>query len=313
MSQTFNSGISSPARRLSGLSPNLCLAVSKLFLKNGALNRFGFRKSEITRFDSMDSYISDRTEQINEYVDLFGAFASFAGKTVLEIGCNQGYLMNSFLRHEKFNAIGADINGFALNIGRKTYGDKIKFIETTPTEIPLDDESVDIIYTIDTVEHLSRIREIMLECHRVLKPGGTMFVHFGGWYTPYGSHLEDIIPFPWANAVFSMDTLLKVAAHLYESPDYDVACYYLDEETGKRKPNPYLDLANWDEFLNHLTIRGFKKLIGQLPFEVVHFENIGFGGRTYRAGRYLSKLSKVPLANELFTKATFAVLKKSGE
>lgn len=296
--------------KLNGLSPNLCLAISKLFLKNGALKRFGFRKAEITRFDSMETYIADRTEQIDEYLNLFRPFVSFTDKTVLDIGCNKGYLINSFLQNEKFTPIGADINESSLQIARETYGDKIKFIQTKANSIPLPDASVDIIYTIDTVEHLSQIREIFTDAYRVLKPGGTMFVHFQGWYGPYGSHLEDIIPFPWANAVFSMDTLLDVAAHLYDSPDYDVACYYVDQKNGERKPNPYLDKEKWEEFLNHLTIRQFKQLLKTLSFKVEHFENIGFGGRAYRAGRYLSKLSKVPVANEFFTKATFAVLRK---
>jgi SAM-dependent methyltransferase len=311
MSQVMNSSSVPPVTtKLNGLSPNFCLAVSKLFLKNGALNRFGFRKAEITRFDSMENYIADRTDQIDEYLNLFRPFVSFTDKTVLEIGCNKGYLMNTFLKHERFTAIGADIDGSALQVAREAYGEKIKFIQTESTSIPLPDASIDIIYTIDTVEHLSKIREIFTEAYRILKPGGMMFVHFQGWYGPYGSHLEDIIPFPWANAVFSMDTLLKVAAYLYDSPDYDVACYYIDQKNGERKPNPYQDKVKWEEFLNHLTIRQFRKLLRELPFKVDHFENIGFGGRTYRIGRYVSKLAKVPVANEFFTKATFAVLRK---
>jgi hypothetical protein len=148
---------------------------------------------------------------------------------------------------------------------------------------------------------------------RVLRPGGKLLIHFGAWLTPYGSHLEDVIPLPWANAVFSMDTLLEVAAHLYDSPDYDVACYYVDQTTGKRKPNPFLDKSKWDEFLNHITIRGFRRIIRRLPFELIHLENIGFGGKSFKVGRYLGKLSQVPLAEEFFTKATFAVLKKPEE
>jgi ubiquinone/menaquinone biosynthesis C-methylase UbiE len=295
----------------SGLGPNVCLAISKLFLKNGALGRFGFRKAELRRFDSMENYIADRTEQIDDYLTLFRPFVSFTDKTVLEIGCNRGYLINSFLQNERFTAIGADIDPAALEIARQTYGDKINFVKTTATTVPLPAASVDIIYTIDTVEHLSKVREIFTDSWRVLKPGGTMLVHFQSWYGPCGSHLEDIIPFPWANVVFSMDTLLKVAAHLYDSPDYDVACYFVDQQTGERKPNPYLDKARWDEFLNHLTIRQFRRMIRELPFEVAHFENIGFGGRTYKVGQYLRQLSKVPLINEFFTKATFAVLKKT--
>ncbi len=84
----------------------------------------------------------------------------------------------------------------------------------------------------------------------------------------------------------------------------------LHQETGKRKPNPFTDKAKWEEFLNHITIRGFRKIIRRLPFELIHLENIGFGGKSFKIGRYLGKLSQFPLAEEFFTKATFAVLKK---
>ena len=207
--------------QLSGIKDRMCLSVAKLFLPNGPLRQFGFRKSEITRFDSMDNWISDRIEQIEEYRKLFEPFADFEGKTVLELGCNRGYLLDSFLKHHNFKAIGADIDDELLALGREELGDKIEFIRSTPTTIPLPDASVDVIYSIDTFEHLSHPNEILMECHRVLRPGGVFFLHFSAWYTPYGSHLEDIIPLPWANTVFSMDTLLNVAAHLYESPDYE--------------------------------------------------------------------------------------------
>lgn len=190
------------APEVSSLSVKVCLAASKLFLKNGALKRFGFRKDEITRFDSMENYVADRVEQISEYQELFNPFVSFEGKTVLELGCNKGYIINSFLQHENFRAIGAEIDVNALKIARENYGDRIEFVQTTPNKIPVPDESVDIIYTIDTFEHLSQPSEILTECWRILRPGGVLFIHFGAWLTPYGSHLEDIIPIPWANAVF---------------------------------------------------------------------------------------------------------------
>jgi hypothetical protein len=86
----------SNAPPVSGLSARVCLRVSKLFLNKGLLKRFGFRKNEITRFDTMENYVADRVEQIGEYQELFSPFVSFEGKTVLELGCNKGYIINSF-------------------------------------------------------------------------------------------------------------------------------------------------------------------------------------------------------------------------
>src|SRR5262245_926194 len=152
MSNVLNSH-SAVAPEVQGLSANLCLAIAKLFL-NGPLNRFGFRKQEITRFESMENYVADRVGQIDDYARLFRPFASFAGKTVLELGCNSGYLLNSFLQRENFRAIGADISREALQIARERYGRHIELVLATPTTIPLPYASVNALYTIETLEPL---------------------------------------------------------------------------------------------------------------------------------------------------------------
>lgn len=303
------SQIETSVPQLRGVSRRACLAMTDLFT-NTPLRKFGFKTETITRFDSMENYIGDRVEQIDDYQQLFKKFCSFESKTVLEIGCNKGYMLDSFLQHQNFTAIGGDISKGALGYGRNKFGDRIKFIETTPSSIPLENESVDVIYTIDTVEHLSDPKAIFMEAERVLKPGGWFLVHFHPWFGPYGTHLEDIIPYPWANAMFSMDTLLDVAAHVYDREDYKVPCYFEDEKTGEKCPNPYLDRAMWNEYLNKITLRQFRSMLKELPFELVHKEQIGFGGKVFRVGRYMSAFANVPVMDEFFTKAYFCVLRK---
>ena len=100
-----------------GISRKACLAMTNLFTST-PLKKFGFKTETITRFDSMENYISDRVEQIDDYQALFKQFCSFEGKTVLEIGCNKGYMLDSFLQHENFTAIGGDINTEALAYGK---------------------------------------------------------------------------------------------------------------------------------------------------------------------------------------------------
>ncbi|HEX7334115.1 MAG TPA: class I SAM-dependent methyltransferase [Pyrinomonadaceae bacterium] len=289
------------------LPARLCYQISLAFL--GPLKKFGSRTPAITRFDSNEEYFGQRVAETSHYRALFKPFVSFEDKTVLDLGCNRGYLLHSFLQHNKFTAIGADLVSYYLNDARRQYGDSIQFIQTTPTSIPLPDNSVDVVYTIDTIEHLSQPKELFMEVFRVMKPGGQCLVHFNPWLHPHGSHLEDIITFPWPHVFFSMDTLLTVAEKLYDSPAYNTSCYFLDEE-GKKKPNPFVDRDSWKIYLNFMTIRKFNRLLEELPFEIQHQERIGFGGKTFKISRLVRGLAQGPGLDEFFTSVYFVVLTK---
>jgi ubiquinone/menaquinone biosynthesis C-methylase UbiE len=291
------------------LPENLCYNLAVAFL--GPLRKFGSRTPAITRFDSNEKYFAQRVADTSHYRKLFSRFVSFEGKTVLDMGCNRGYLLHSFLQHEKFEAIGADLVSYYLKDAVREYGDRIRFVQSTPTSIPLPSSSVDVVYTIDTIEHLSRPKEILRDVFRVLRPGGAFLVHFNPWLNPHGSHLDDIIPFPWAHTVFSMKTLLNVAERLYDSPIYETSCYYLDTN-GNKKPNPYKDRGVWENYLNFMTIRRFNRLLRELPFEICHQERIGFGGNTFKISRVVRGFAKIPLLDEFFTSVLFTVLTKPG-
>ena len=288
------------------LSESLCYYLASCFL--GPLRRFGSRTRAITRFDSNENYFGQRAAETSHYRKLFSPFVSFEGKTVLELGCNRGYLLHSFLQHENFEAIGADIH--YLEEAKRDYGDHIKFVQSTPTNIPLPSSSVDVVYTIDTIEHLSKPKEILSDVFRVLRPGGIVLVHFNPWLNPHGHHLEDIITFPWPHAIFSMRTLLNVAEKLYDSPLYPASCYFMDGN-GNKKPNPYKDRNMWNNYLNFMTIKRFNQLLRELPFEVRHQERIGFGGSTFKLSRTVRGLAKAPVLTEYFTSVLFTVLVKA--
>ncbi len=295
-----------------GVAANVCLALARSFL-TGRLSRFGLRRRAGGRFDSYEKYRDDREQQAGEYKRLFARFSDFEGKTVLDLGCNSGYLLAAFLERETFTAIGADIDQDALDRGRAEHGDRILFVQSGPGSLPLPDGAVDVIYSTDTFEHLTEPGAMLQECARVLRPGGLVLIHFHPWLGPYGSHLEDVIAFPWAHTVFSMDTLLDVASYLYSSGEYTPACYWFDPKTGERRPDPFVDHERWREFLNKMTIRRFRRVTAASPFRVVHLEPQGFGGSRYPLARALRGLARLPVAEEFASNGVFAVLRKPPE
>src|SRR5215472_17261735 len=82
-----------------GLAPKLCLATCNLFL-NTPLRRLTPRsRAQGERFESKEKYLADRVSNVERYEELFSKFVAFDGKTVLELGCSRGYLLNAFRDH----------------------------------------------------------------------------------------------------------------------------------------------------------------------------------------------------------------------
>jgi SAM-dependent methyltransferase len=289
------------------LAVRACLLLSRLF-STGPLARYGTLNVHQTR--SVETCVTDRVSSVPGYHALFSEFCSLRDKTVLELGCSRGYLLASLLDLEPFRALGIDKDALALEDGAARYRDRIEFLRSDDVSIPLADSTGDVVYTVDTVEHLSRPFDIFSEVHRVLRPGGLFLVHFHPWFGPYGAHLSEILPFPWPHVVFSMTTLLKAAALRYESPDYEPPFYRIDPATGRRRDNPYR--GDWSYYLNpEMTIRGFRRFLRRLPFRVVHLRRIGFGGKGAPLARYLRPLAQVPVLDEFFSSAVFCVLQKA--
>src|SRR5687768_18153971 len=78
------------------LGVNLCYGLAVAFL--GPFRKLGSRTPAITRFDSNEQYFAQRVADTSHYRKLFAPHVSFEGKTVLDLGCNRGYLLHSLDR-----------------------------------------------------------------------------------------------------------------------------------------------------------------------------------------------------------------------
>src|ERR1700757_766792 len=107
--------------KINTTSGKACLAMTRLFT-NGPLRRFNqINRAQGNRFDSRENYVADRLSNVSDYRQLFRPFATFQDKTVLELGCSSGYLLNCFRQEEDFTAVGADIDPEALARARTDY------------------------------------------------------------------------------------------------------------------------------------------------------------------------------------------------
>lgn len=98
------------------------------------------------------------------------------GKTVLDIASGEGYGTNLLSGNATF-AYGVDIDpGAIANAQQKYKKTNLQFSVGSADNIPLEDHSVDVVVSFETLEHHDKHQEMMLEVKRVLKPGGLMLL-----------------------------------------------------------------------------------------------------------------------------------------
>ena len=108
--------------------------------------------------------------------------------SILDFGCSSGRVLRHFepqIRENSWRAIGCDIQARAIESMRAdNWSDGFEFFtSTTLPHLPLEDNSIDVIYSFSVFTHTKYLWDAWLfELKRVLKPGGLMM---------HTVHLED--------------------------------------------------------------------------------------------------------------------------
>jgi ubiquinone/menaquinone biosynthesis C-methylase UbiE len=88
---------------------------------------------------------------------------------VLDLGCGFGEFMQAFA--EKKIDVGLDINKKDLAVAKKSNKYE-KVVLADARKMPFPNNSFNTIVSISTVEHIKYPQKLLMECYRVLKPGG---------------------------------------------------------------------------------------------------------------------------------------------
>lgn len=98
-------------------------------------------------------------------------------KIVLDIASGEGY--GSFLLSKRATKVyGVDIDEKSINHAKVKYGKSknINFLVGSTDAIPLDDDSVDVVISFETLEHHDKHDSMMQEIVRVLKKDGVLLL-----------------------------------------------------------------------------------------------------------------------------------------
>ena len=95
-------------------------------------------------------------------------------KDVLDIASGEGYGSAMLARNAK-TVIGVDISEDAIAHATARYAAKnLEFRAGNAAKIPLEDASVDVVVSFETIEHHDQHDEMFKEIRRVLRPGGVL-------------------------------------------------------------------------------------------------------------------------------------------
>lgn len=218
-----------------------------------------------------------------EFAKASGSYSAYAkslggldGKTVLDFGCGWGG-ESAWLAKQADHVVGCDVNEQALeqaNAFKQKQGmDNLRFIKCAETNIPLDAQSVDAVFSTNVFEHVMQPALMLKEIHRVLKPGGSFVSTFGPlFYSPLGYHLSWASQVPYAHLVFGLNAVIEVR---------------------NRRRDP-IHPETWEQTgLNRITFKGFQAAAQASGLSIKKLERIPV--------RKLRALSQLPLLGDLLT------------
>lgn len=97
-------------------------------------------------------------------------------KIVLDIASGEGYGSNLLSHHATF-VYGVDIDLTTIETAKQKYqATNISFLQGSISEIPLEDNSVDVVVSFETIEHHDEHQEMIGEIKRVLKKEGLLII-----------------------------------------------------------------------------------------------------------------------------------------
>jgi 2-polyprenyl-3-methyl-5-hydroxy-6-metoxy-1,4-benzoquinol methylase len=102
------------------------------------------------------------------------ALPHVAGRQVLEVGCGEGY-GTALLATAAAAVVGIDYDALTAAHAAATYP-QARFVRANLAALPVPTASVDVVVTLQVIEHVWNHGQFVGECLRVLRPGGTLLV-----------------------------------------------------------------------------------------------------------------------------------------
>lgn len=230
------------------------------------------------------------------------------GRHVLDIGSGLGGKLVYLQRLRPATVTTVDIRPDRSAAGQDFVGRagtiaNVRFVTADAACLPFNDEVFDVVISNETFEHIQRPLAALQEVARVTQDQGWVFISFPPFYAPWGAHLNNWIPLPWVQLVFSDQTLINAAIRL-------------DEERGVTRrlaPETRLDLRGCRTLphINRMTLRRLEAILARTPLRLVRRSLFGPGWRSRSLWhRVVQPLTRLPGLREMLTSHAVYVMRK---
>ena len=122
-------------------------------------------------FDDLDQYHFEKLHHLLRLVD----FNGWRGRAVLEVGCGAGVDLARFAKGGA-DVTGVDLTASAVALARANFSQQGlagRFEVADGEHLPFGDDAFDLVYAHGVVQYTANPQQLVNECYRVLKPGGT--------------------------------------------------------------------------------------------------------------------------------------------
>ena len=243
-------------------------------------------------FQNRETYFKWRVERVKRIEKRFPELFDVKGKKVLDVGCGAEAPLSFYLTKKEAKVWGGEINKEFVKTAKK-FAPKAEISLFFAEHLPFENESFDIVYLWDILEHVRDPLQAVKEAKRVCKKEGLIFIEFSPyWAYPTGQHLyvlgfpKGFLPFQIMLCSWTKKIVLNSILSVKDTPEFIFEQFIL---------------------LNKLSISKFKKIVRTEKLKKIkEFHFISLPNKEIK----INFISKIPLLKELFTMSYSCLLRK---
>lgn len=165
-----------------------------LKLAEESLGRFFEPISKIDRHTSAADFL-DLSKSLKR-ASILGRYTDLRGKRTLEIGSGFGTNLAVWIKEFNVDGYGVEPSGVGFELGFNASRELLlangidprRVVSGTGESLPFPDESFDITYSANVLEHTANPERVLIEAMRVLKPGGMLHMEMPNYLSYFEGH-----------------------------------------------------------------------------------------------------------------------------